>query len=214
MEVAYDLLYGKRSAAAINPKTPVVEILLSWEWMNIYALRNHLYPFWLALPGFAFKMLNIDSNFLIVNSMYFMHCIVWTFGDYFFYHLARTLGGKQFAIYATMISFTNETVIRYISHTSMNGIEGNLTIAALYYYLQLKPEIGCRNLMKMTALITITFLTRSSSLVPWIPLAALKMLEDYNFFIPIIWAGLMVTIPACIASTILDSFYYGTITVP
>ena len=209
LEVAYDLLYGKRSATASDPTKPVVEILLSWEWMNIYALRNHIYPFWLALPGFFLKMLSLDSNMLIVNSMYFMHCTVWTFGDYFFYHFAKALGGKQFAIYATMVSFSNETVIRYISHTSMNGIEGNLTIAALYYYLQITPKMFCANLQKMTLLITINFLTRSSSLSVWIPLAAMKILENNLYFFPIIVAGLSITVPICIASTALDSYYYG-----
>lgn len=134
LEVAYDLLYGKRSAQATDPNVPVVEIMQTWEWMTTYALRNHLYAFWLALPGFILKLMHLDSNFLIVNSMYAMHCIVWTFGDYYFYQLAKIIGGKQLAIYSLMISLSNETVIKYICHTSMNGIEGNLTMAALYYY--------------------------------------------------------------------------------
>lgn len=214
LEVAYDLLYGKRSITARDPTVPVAEIILSWEWMPIYALRNHLYPFWLALPGFALKFFRIDTNFLIVNSMYFMHCIVWTFGDYFFYHLARTLAGKQAAIYSLMTLLTNETVIRYVSHTSMNGIEGNLAMAALYYYLHMQPEIGCRNLSKMTFLITINFLARSSSLSSWIPLAILKIMENGNYFLPIVVAGLALTVPICLLSTLLDSIYYGTFTVP
>jgi len=62
---------------------------------------------------------------------------VWVFGDLYFYRLANILGGKQLAIYSTMISLSNETSIRYISHTSMNGVETSLTIAALYYFLLL-----------------------------------------------------------------------------
>lgn len=94
MEVAYDLIYGTRSSAASNKETPVVEIVLPWEWHGFYAIRNHIYPFWLAIPGLMLKTLQIDSNFLVVNSMYFMHCILWVFGDYYFFHLAKTLGGK------------------------------------------------------------------------------------------------------------------------
>lgn len=70
------------------------ELMLSWEWMSIYALRNHLYAFWLALPGFILKLLKWDTNFMIVNSMYIMQCIAWTFGDFYFYRLAEVLGGK------------------------------------------------------------------------------------------------------------------------
>jgi len=96
----------------------------------------------------------------------------------------------------------------------MNGIEGNLTIAALYYYLQIKPTLFCANLQKMTLLITINFLTRSSSLSVWIPLALMKILENNLYFLPIVVAGLSVTVPLCIASTALDSYYYGTFSVP
>lgn len=66
----------------------------------------------------------------------------------------------------------------------------------------------------MTILITISFLGRSSSLASWIPLAILKIMEDANYLTPIILAGLFVTIPMCIASTLLDSYYYGAFTVP
>jgi hypothetical protein len=192
-----------------------VEILLSWEWYGFYALRNHLYPFWLSLPGQVFKILGCDTNFLVVNSMYVMHCIVWSFGDYFFYKLVKTLAGRKCAIFTTMINLTNQTVNRYISRTSANGIEGNLAIAALYYYSKLnKPKIFDANLQKMTLLISITFLCRSSSLAAWIPLALMKILEDYNWFLPILVSGMTVTVPVCIVSVLIDSYYYGVFTVP
>lgn len=192
-----------------------VEILLSWEWYGFYALRNHLYPFWLSLPSQVFKLLGCDTNFLVVNSMYVMHCIVWSFGDYFFYKLVKILAGRKCAIFTLMINLTNQTVNRYISRTSANGIEGNLAIASLYYYTLLnKPKIFDMNLQKMTLLISITFLCRSSSLAPWIPLAFFKIMEDINWFLPILVAGLTVTVPACIVSILIDSYYYGVFTVP
>ena len=66
----------------------------------------------------------------------------------------------------------------------------------------------------MTFLITISFLARSSSLAAWIPLAFFKILEKPEFFIPIFCAGLFVTIPCMIFSILLDSWYYGTFTIP
>jgi hypothetical protein len=70
------------------------------------------------------------------------------------------------------------------------------------------------DLNKMTLLISINFLARSSSLAPWIPLALFKILEDFNYFLPILVAGLSVAVPACITSILIDSFYYGVFTVP
>jgi hypothetical protein len=66
----------------------------------------------------------------------------------------------------------------------------------------------------MTFLITITFLARSSSLVAWVPLAIAKIIENYNFLIPILTAGITVAIPVIFVSIYIDSYFYGTFTVP
>ena len=147
--------------------------------------------------------------------MYFMHCLLWTLGDYFFFYLVKTLAGKRCAILAQVVSFSNDDVFRFVSRASSNGVEGSLVIAALYYYVNLKPEISpTSNLSKMTFLITIGFIARSSSLVPWIPLALLKIAEDLTYFIPILATGIMVTIPLCVASILIDSYFYGVFTIP
>lgn len=167
------------------------------------------------MPTRFFKLIGADSNFLVVNSMYFMHCILWSFGDYFYYKLVKLIAGTQCAIFTTMISFTNQTVNRYVSRTSMNGVEGNLAIAALYYYHKLiSPKIMDSDLIKMTTLITVTFVARSSSLAAWIPLALIKIYKDPRFFVPIFVAGLTVAVPIFILSVGLDSLYYGGFTVP
>ena len=135
LEVAYNLLYGTQPGQkGPQSDTNRVEVLLSWEWYRFYALRNHLYPFWLSIPGHIMKAFGIDSNFLLVNSMYFMHCAIWVFGDYFYYQFVKLMAGRRCAVLTTMISLTNETVNRYVSRTSMNGVEGNLAITALYFY--------------------------------------------------------------------------------
>ena len=71
-----------------------------------------------------------------------------------------------------------------------------------------------RELNIMTLLITLSFLARSSSLAAWIPLALLKIVEDPAFFVPIVVAGLTVTVPSIAISIGLDSLYYGTFTIP
>jgi GPI mannosyltransferase 3 len=112
------------------------------------------------------------------------------------------------------VSFSNDDVFRFVSRVSSNGVEGSLVIAALYYYTQIKPKLFDTNLVKMTFLITVAFIARSSSLVPWIPLALFKILENLNFFLPILVAGICVTIPMCVVSILLDSYFYGVLTVP
>ena len=143
-----------------------------------------------------------------------MHCILWLLGDYYFFYLVKTLAGRRCAILATIVSFANDDVFRFVSRVSSNGVEGSLVIAAMYYYIKIKPEIFDKNLSKMTLMITLCFIARSSSLVPWIPLAILKILENYQFFVPIVVSGLIVTIPMCIISILVDSFFYGVLTIP
>ena len=159
-------------------------------------------------------MIGIDTNFLLVNSMYFMHCVIWSLGDYYYYKFVKLMAGPRCAILTTMISLTNESVNRYVSRTSANGVEGNLAIIALYYYQLIQPKIFNKQLAIMTFVITISFIIRSSSLAAWVPLAVLKIIQEPEFLIPIVVAGLSVTIPSIILSICLDSIYYGTFTIP
>ena len=78
----------------------------------------------------------------------------------------------------------------------------------------IKPKMFDSNLNKMTVLITMCFLSRSSSLVPWVPLSLIKIMSDFRYFVPIVVAGLTVTIPFCILSILLDSYFYGKLCCP
>ena len=60
-----------------------IQQLQTWEWWKGFNLRTFIYPLWLSLPGFVLKSLALDTNFAIVNSIYFMHNIIWVIGDYY-----------------------------------------------------------------------------------------------------------------------------------
>ena len=153
---------------------------------------------------------------IIFNSMYMMHTVLITVGDYFMFHLVNSLCGKECAVLSLVFNLTNEYVIRYISRTSNNGVEGSMAIAALYFFhlLPKKVPIWNKNLSWMTCFITVSFLSRSSSLAAWIPLALLKMTEHHLNFFAFVVAGLTVAVPITALSIILDSYYYGVWTIP
>lgn len=77
----------------------------------------------------------------IVNSMYLMHTLLIVLGDYFLFKLARSLCGRECAVITLMSHLLNEDVIRFTSRTSMNGVEGSFSIAALFFYHQLPKKI-------------------------------------------------------------------------
>ena len=186
----------------------------TWEWWQGYNLRTWLYPLWLSLAGFVLKFFGLDTNLLTVNSVYFMHCIIWTVGDYYCYKFVRQLLGKREAIATLMYSLTSEHVNDYVLRTSANGVEGNLMFVVFYYYLNIKPKIFDKNLSLLTLAITFSFAVRSSSIVGYAPLAIIAIIKDFNFFIPILVAGLTIAIPTVLFNLVSDAYFYGYWTVP
>lgn len=208
-EIAYKLVYGQTPDYMQG-----VQTLLTWEWWEGFNLRTHVYPLFLALPSFALKWLGIDTNFLVVNSVYLMHCIIWVFADYYLFLFVRQLIDKKTAIFTIVYSISSEYINNYVLRTSANAIEGNLMVIAFYYLINIQPKVFDKSLSIMTVFITLSFLIRSSSLVGYLPLALLVIYQDSRFFVPIVVAGLTCAVPMVIASVAIDTFMYGTLTFP
>lgn len=83
-EIAYQILNMQSDS---NPHG--IQSMSTWEWWKGFNLRTHLYPLYLSLPGHVLKWLDLDTNFLVVNSIYVMHCIIWVIGDCYFYSFTR-----------------------------------------------------------------------------------------------------------------------------
>eukprot|EP00356_Strombidium_inclinatum_P012985 CAMPEP_0170499278 /NCGR_PEP_ID=MMETSP0208-20121228/30828_1 /TAXON_ID=197538 /ORGANISM="Strombidium inclinatum, Strain S3" /LENGTH=307 /DNA_ID=CAMNT_0010776769 /DNA_START=284 /DNA_END=1207 /DNA_ORIENTATION=+ len=147
--------------------------------------------------------------------MYVMHTLIVTCGDFYYYRLAKDVGGRECAVVTTIFSLTHEYALRYHSRTCANSVETTLCIVGLFYYNRLwKVKMFCPDLTKMTLVITVCFLIRSSSLAGWVPLALLKLCEHPSNFLPVLMAGLTVALPCILASVAIDSWYYGVVTVP
>jgi hypothetical protein len=166
------------------------------------------------LPGHVLKAVGMDTNFLVVNSIYFMHCIIWVVGDYYCYLFVRQLLGKREAIATIAYSLTSEYVNDYVLRTSANSVEGNLMFVVFYYYLNIRPKMFDKNLSLLTLAITLSFTIRSSSIVGYIPLALIAIYQDPRFFWPIIVCGLTITIPVVMVNLLSDAHFYGYFTVP
>mmetsp|Transcript_38951 Transcript_38951/g.59219 ORF Transcript_38951/g.59219 Transcript_38951/m.59219 type:complete len:170 (-) Transcript_38951:1261-1770(-) len=143
-----------------------------------------------------------------------MHCLIWVVGDYYCFLFVRQLLGKREAIATLAYSITSEHVNNYVLRTSANSVEGNLMFVVFYYYLNVKPKIFDKNLSLLTLAITLSFTIRSSSIVGYVPLAVIIILRDWRFFLPIVVAGLTITIPCCLINLASDAYFYGYFTVP
>ena len=84
---AYTFVYGERE--------------LSWEWDEVFRLRNTIYPMYLALWFQAAKSLAIDTNWLVTVLPYLAHAPLVLIGDLFTWKIGKRLITKD----ATQLAF-------------------------------------------------------------------------------------------------------------
>ena len=111
-----------------------IEPIVTWEWLDTYALRNCLYPAFLSLPLHILRFLHIDTNFLVVNSLIAMNSIIQVIGDYFGFGLAQKLMGKRGAVIFMVYSLFNRRINEIFQRTMTNGVESVLSMAAFFFY--------------------------------------------------------------------------------
>ena len=66
----------------------VAPVTATWEWNKYYSLRSVIYPAYLSLPLHLLRLLGIDTNFLVNNSMVFMNTLLVVVGDYYLYYMS------------------------------------------------------------------------------------------------------------------------------
>ena len=54
IEIAYKMAFGDK-----------IDVMITWEWLPFYSLRNILYPAYLSIPFHLLRFLNLDYNLLI-----------------------------------------------------------------------------------------------------------------------------------------------------
>lgn len=178
--------------------------MVTWEWLDYYALRSYLYPVYLSIPLHFLRFLKIDSNFLVVNSILFMNSLLQVLGDYFLYWLSHDLIGHEGAIITLGFSVVNRRINEIYSKTFTNGVEAIFCVIAMYYYNRLTSKFD-RSMIFMTMSITIAFIVRSSSIIGWIPLALSHIMQSPVHFQSVVTSGLAITVPVLALSVLNDS---------
>ena len=147
----------------------------------MYTLRSILYPLYLSIPVRILKLLGLDYNCLVFNSMLFMNALIIALGDYYLYHLSKRFAGRQAGMISLIYMLFNFRMNNIFLKTLTNGVEAVFCMMAFYYYTIIKPKFD-RNMAVMTFAITIGFLVRSSSLIGWIPLILFQIMQSPAWF--------------------------------
>jgi hypothetical protein len=116
-----------------------VENLVTWEWLDFYALRTYIYPAYLSIPLHILKFLGMDYNIFVGNSMLMMNSLIQVLGDYYLYYFTKDLAGKKGGIICLGLSIFNRRMNEIFGKTLTNTPESIFCLVGLYYYNRLKP---------------------------------------------------------------------------
>ncbi|CDW76889.1 UNKNOWN [Stylonychia lemnae] len=197
IEVAYDHVYGG--------------VELPWEWHPKYRLRSTLYPYYLISFLSLIKFLQIDYAIVVRLYPYVAHSLLVILSDQYLWKVGLKTVGRN----ATRIGFifyvTNRVYNEVIIRCFGNSVEAISYIIAFNYFLDVKDKFN-KTTAIMTALISLSFMIRSTSPIGWIPLLLLKIVQDKSFF-AFLKAGFFIAIPLVTFCIYLDTTFYGEFTV-
>lgn len=97
--------------------------------------------------------------------------------------------------------------------TFSNAFECCFLMIGLYYWDSIKDQkLVSVNFALMTIMITLSFILRNSSAIPWIPLLIYKLFIQERRILQTITHGVLFALPNLLLSTYCDYLYYGKFT--
>lgn len=160
-EVAYDIVYGG--------------VQLPWEWQSQFRLRNVLYPYYLSIPLWIIKLLNIDKYYIVRVSPYLAHSVLVILSDYFFYQIGKKMVGQQATRMALYLYMTNNFYNTHLIRCFTNSVETIIHIIVFNYYLDTSSKFD-KKLAIIACLLSISMGIRNTSIVAWVPLLIIKLI--------------------------------------
>ena len=195
-EVAYNMVYGG--------------VYLPWEWEKENGLRNTLYPFYLSLFVRIVDFFCLDFAFVIRASYYIGHWILVVIGDHYYFKGGKLLFGEEVTRISLYFYLGNSFFTALYIKCFGNSVETILSIIIIYYLLQTKSEFNV-NFSVMTFLVVISFMIRCTSIIGFVPIVLIKLVEDRSLY-AYIKAACFIAIPTFVLLITIDSYYYETFT--
>jgi hypothetical protein len=144
-------------------------------------------------------------------SPYLAHFPLVILSDYYFYKLGKRLIGDKAARFAFIFYFTNAFFNQYIIRCFSNSVETILHLIIFWHFLEIKNRFD-KHLAIIAFLISVAFVIRNTAPIGWIPLVIYKIIKDRSL-INFIIAFILVVIPTLSVLILIDSVYYGELTI-
>lgn len=163
---------------------------------------------YLSIPMRLVRFLGVDTNSVLRTAPYIAHLPLVLLTDYFLWKTFKKIVHRDAAKLSFLLHFVNKFQTMYMIRTLTNSLEQTFTVVAFYFYLDQKNKFTI-NTAVMTALITISFMIRTTSPTGWIPLLAYKVLKESSF-VPFAIAGIVVALPIICLCILVDTHMYSS----
>jgi phosphatidylinositol glycan class B len=196
-EVAYNIVYGG--------------VELPWEWAPNYRIRNVVYPYFIAIPLWIIKTLGVDSREMVRLAPYLAHLCTVMLSDIYFYKLAKKVFGSQTAKIAFMMYFTNAFFNSFLIRCFGNSVESTIHLVVFYYFYDITSNFD-KNVTIVAFCLAVSMGIRNTSIMGWVPLLVFKMFQK-RAIVAFILTAVLVALPTLGLSVLIDSVYYGQLTI-
>uniref|UniRef100_A0A8R1E0L2 Mannosyltransferase n=1 Tax=Caenorhabditis japonica TaxID=281687 RepID=A0A8R1E0L2_CAEJA len=185
---------------------------LSWEWKH--SLRSFFHPAFIALILKFLEICSIDSRILVYHVPRLAHALLFSVADFSFHRLCRRLCITKGIADLSFISYISSWFIFYCApRTLSNSLETSLTLIALNWF-PFEGRFYKGSTWPYIALGVLTIVVRPTVSLLWL-VFGLHHLYHHPHPIRLIFRTVLpVTLPILIATTLLDSWAYGKLTVP
>ncbi|CCD72091.1 Mannosyltransferase [Caenorhabditis elegans] len=197
-EVAHHLVYGTGH--------------LSWEWRH--SLRSFFHPALIAVIIKFLDILSLSSQPLIYHIPRLAHALLFALADFSFYKICLRLCKTKGIAENSFVTYLSSWFVFYCApRTLSNSLETSLTLIALNWF-----PFETKNFKGPTwpyiALGVLTIIIRPTVALIWLVFGVYHLYHSPTPVRLIFQLVLPVTLPILIVTTLIDSWAYGTPTIP
>lgn len=197
-EVAHHLVYGTGH--------------LSWEWRH--SLRSFFHPALIAIILKFLNFLSLDSRVLVYHVPRLAHALLFSLADFSFHRVCRRLCITKGIADLSFITYLSSWFIFYCApRTLSNSLETSLTLIALNWF-PFEGRAYKGSTWPYIALGVLTIVIRPTVSLLWLVFGLHHLYHHPHPFRLLFRTVLPVTLPILIVTTLIDSWAYGTPTVP
>lgn len=174
---------------------------VTWEWdMKI---RSYIYPFLLSVIYQALASISLDHVIILTTVPRVLQATISAYGEYKFYEWSK----NKWALYSLCI---NWYWYYCATRTLINTLETAFTMIALSIFPWRDSNVRS---IKYFWIVGFLCMIRPTAAIIWLPLCIYHLCTSLENKLNLISRYSVICIICCFSSILLDTYYYGTLTI-